>query len=301
MNKILFAVFFLPLGLVIAHLLHSLERDPVGARAVLGDTGESAASIHAPERQHTSADADANDEPDEAVKATADVASMTARLMDHPSRPESIEELEWLDRHGYPDKSLLDRLMRMSLEDLRAAANSGDRHARHWLGLRFGLRDSGPEPLEILFDEAASGSIYALMLLGNIHHTGHSGYRDYPLASAYYTLAGLRGDVRGMFGAGALLSSELDFSATILRDQRLVVLFNDLNRVRMERAGAPFRISVRPGPPTQQDLAAMNQHYLEVRRAVNSQMRDPRQGPTGEQQVQQGAGAQEQGGQLPRR
>lgn len=118
------------------------------------------------------------------------------------------EDADWLDRHGYPDEAVFDRLSSLSLVDLKHLADSGNKPAQAVYAYRLASAGGSPSDVQsILMKSAADGSLYALKMAGDIY-MAVPGYRDNVMASAYYGLLASNGDQAG-FVQGYLVDSQL--------------------------------------------------------------------------------------------
>ncbi|KAA2284757.1 hypothetical protein [Arenimonas fontis] len=105
----------------------------------------------------------------------------------------SPEDAAWLHRHGYMDTFSHSYLVRADVEELRAAADQ-DLRIQVMAALRMAMSGRyGNEPILMLQDAAARGSVYALEVLGDVYFTAPA-YRNPALGAAYYDLVIRRGD-----------------------------------------------------------------------------------------------------------
>lgn len=183
---------------------------------------------------------------------------------------DSPEEAEWLQEHGYPSLDDLEYMGSLSLDQLSALARAGNQMAQVFLGTRLALAerdlDGGVRTLE---SAAASGSVYALTALANVHEA--SG--NLALAQGYRIAALLRGDYETVFGhnvTNSFSNSEApqwELALGFLAGQAII---DRLNQARITSGIGAF-----PPPTPRPGAEQAYQHALqELQRLANESVND---------------------------
>lgn len=162
---------------------------------------------------------------------------------------ETIEEVRWLQRHGFPDKAQVELLSNADLAALRLMTSQGDVVAQTFLGERLALNDATRnEGLGLLADAAARGSVRAVSVTGEVvgrMQTDSLSCRD-PFAAANFLAAAMLGDTGAIHGY-MLCNSRLSSEAQILVVGWAAAIISNIERNRSELYGGVSRIDPRPG------------------------------------------------------
>lgn len=177
-----------------------------------------------------------------APRATSDPLAAGYRWdPNNPGYADSEVDAAWLEAHGYPGPEVETYLLSLPLGSLKSLAEGGNKPAQAVYGYK--LAQSGAskaETQDVLLESAASGSVYALKMAGDIYQAVDS-YRDPVMASAFYGLQARRGDQMGL-GLMYMLDGRLS------TDQRLRAraMEESLWRNRLARTNSSQTIA-RPG------------------------------------------------------
>jgi hypothetical protein len=158
----------------------------------------------------------------------------------------SQQDADWLHRNGFLDPASYDHLMKASIPELEAAAES-DLRVAVMLAYRMAAAGTyGEQPFVILQDAAAKGSVFALLTWGDIHYALPQ-YRNAAAGNAYYTLAFRR----GYFSAAVkknILSSPLSPKAGLYSDALAEASWLRIAEARSQIGKPPFPTNnLRPG------------------------------------------------------
>ena len=163
----------------------------------------------------------------------------------NPGIAENQQDAAWLDAHGYPDPDVEAHLMSLSLDALKNLADRGNKPAQAFYALR--LAQSGADQRdtqETLIKSAASGSVFALKMAGDIYYTV-DGYRDPVMASVFYGLQARQGDHAGItqnYLVDSALTPDQRLRAQALRELTWINMRNIPNQ------GAKDNLSPSPRP-----------------------------------------------------
>ena len=143
----------------------------------------------------------------------------------------SVEDVRWLQQHGYPDKVSELKYFRMSDQVLADLARRGDQIAAIKLAQRQAIASEAKQPIAELFGIAAKGSSYALEQLAFAYVQ-----RPKPnmiIAQGYYEAARLMGNyaapVIDTYGNGARMSG-LQVAASNMFGQAVIDRLNEMRR-----------------------------------------------------------------------
>lgn len=148
-----------------------------------------------------------------------------------PFRPVSKEDQRWLDRNGFPNAEQFRTFMKSDIENLRLAAQAGDKIAETIMNAKL-LATTGAEAAEAeaaLYYDAALGNSFALSMLSG-HKTG-TGELVEGLALA--RVAEMRGDYSTGDGNRMMWEDSLDpvQRARIAEESRRIhALFEETRR-----------------------------------------------------------------------
>lgn len=139
----------------------------------------------------------------------------------NPGIAESQQDAAWLEANGYPGPDVEAYLMSLPVYALKNLADRDNKPAQAFYAFR--LAQSGADQSdtqEVLLKSAASGSIFALKMAGDIYYTV-DGYRDPVMASVFYGLQARRGDHAGLiqnYLVDSALTSDQRLRAQALRE-----------------------------------------------------------------------------------
>lgn len=164
----------------------------------------------------------------------------------NPGIATSKEDAQWLEAHGFPGPDAERYLMSLPTAALQDLANRGNKPAQAIYALR-SAQAGNPQAdtQEILLKSAASGSVYALKMAGDIY-TSVDGYRDPVMASVYYGLQARRGDQAGFsqnYLMDSRMSDEQRFRAQVLRE----LMWRNIDDLRTQGGMRTLDSSPRPG------------------------------------------------------
>ncbi|WP_411833140.1 hypothetical protein [Pseudoxanthomonas mexicana] len=140
---------------------------------------------------------------------------------DNPGIAESEQDAAWLEKNGYPGADVQMYLMSLPVDSLKTLSENGNHPAQAIYALRLAQAGaSHADTQDILLRSAASGSVYALKMAGDIYMTV-DGYRDPAMANAFYGLQTRSGDQAGfaqrhLLGRG--LSEEQRLRSEVLEE-----------------------------------------------------------------------------------
>lgn len=203
--------------------------------------------------------------------AAEDASSRPASVLDvvgssfpyDPTDPlnpaQSEEDAAWLHRNGYLPPFANNYLRRASLDELKPAAEQ-DLRVQVMLAYRMALAGVyGEQPIVMLKDAAARGSIFALETLGDVHMSVLP-YRNPSLGIAYYQLAIRRGDF-AVASKKLMATEKMSGQLRLLADLYAEALWMDLQALRRQRGLPQFaEADMRPG--FAQYLAGLQQSAL---------------------------------------
>lgn len=172
------------------------------------------------------------------------------------------QDAEWLDSHGFPGPDVERYLMSLHISTLKNLAESGNKPAQAIYALR--LAQSGHQQAdtqEVLIKSAASGSIYALKMAGDIY-SSVDGYRDPAMASAFYGLQARRGDQAGLsqsYLTDSRLNDDQRFRANVLKE----LIWRNIDAIRAQGGLRSLESSARPGLSEFLNQAIQSNHKIE--------------------------------------
>lgn len=164
----------------------------------------------------------------------------------NPGVAASKQDAEWLESHGFPGPDVERYLLAFPMDGLKALAERGNKPAQAIYALR--LAQAGHKQTEVqdqLLKSAASGSVYALKIGGDIYTTV-SGYRDPVMASVFYGLQARRGDQAGFsqrYLADVRLNQDQRLRAQVLEE----LMWRNIDALRMQGGARAFDLTSRPG------------------------------------------------------
>ena len=138
-----------------------------------------------------------------------------------PGVAASAEDARWLGARGFPGPDVERHLLGLPLVTLQELSERGNPAALAFYAYHLARRGAPREQVFAMLDaSAASGSVYALKMAGDIAFTMRD-QRDMALARAYYGLQARAGDQAGLTQAymvDVVLSDEQRFRASLIEE-----------------------------------------------------------------------------------
>lgn len=158
----------------------------------------------------------------------------------------SEEDAVWLHRNGFLDPFGYSHLRKASIPELEKAAEV-DLRAQVILAYNMAAAGTyGNQPIDLLRDAAARGSIFALVTWGDLHFSIRQ-YRNPALGAAYYQLATRRGYFTAA-GKKYAMAGELSAEDRLLSDLYAEAAWIEIQALRRQRGLLPFgEPDLRPG------------------------------------------------------
>ena len=164
----------------------------------------------------------------------------------NPGIAESKEDATWLDKHGYPGPDVEQHLMSLSVDALKALVGEGNKPALAIYAFKqaqAGVQRADTQ--EMLLKSAASGSVYALKMGGDIY-TVVDGYRDPVMASVFYGLQARSGDQAGLV-QGYVVGRSLTIDQRLQVDMLRELMWRSMKNTQNGLGGGVSDFSPRPG------------------------------------------------------
>jgi len=163
-------------------------------------------------------------------------------LEDDPFAPQSVDEQNWLDRHGYPNARQWETYSQLSDGLLQVAADSGDLVAKTMLDAR-GLPDRAA--VDKLLLSAANGDDFALQLL-SARLAAVPGEGNLIDAYAVARVSEMRGNTSAAITRESMFSSSLTPEQRMRGEANAVLLNSTLNSLYEKKFGTKYPVDFRP-------------------------------------------------------
>lgn len=163
-----------------------------------------------------------------------------------PGIAASQADAQWLDRHGFPGPDSEKYLLGLPISQLRELAERGSLPAQGVYAFRMAQAGhSNADVQQILLTSAASGSVYALKMAGDIY-VAVEGFRDPVMASVFYGLQARGGDHAGFslqYQIDARLGADERLRARVMRE----AMWRSIDTLRRHQGRQPVPLDARPG------------------------------------------------------